>query len=359
MKAVKFLSVLCLNFFLCVAAAGDVFGQETEKKAATLGTPDIIPATDKPNKEGDQPSNEDPRQLNSVNNTQTNKERYRIGFQDTVEVQVFRHPELSQVVNVNPDGTISMPRIDKPIQAVCKTERELADAIAALYKENYLRNPFVNVRAVEQKSQSFAVIGAVEKPGSFYVNRRIRLLELLAFAGGPNEEAGTHLIVARTGSNSVCRSDDGSLANEDADIEVINYKLKDVKEAKVNLWMKPGDIVSVLDADIVYVVGNVNKAKTIQLKSPITLRQAIADAEGLKPAAKKSNIRIIRQKENGQEPEELVFNLKEIEEGKAKDPILQPNDIVAVSEDKTKSILNAIGKSLTQGLPSTVPFLIP
>lgn len=348
MRAVKIISGLCLHIFIAAGLTGNAFAQETENKTPE---PKVV-------KEDPLKTTVTEKDSNAVP-SQTPRERYRIGFQDTLQVEVVGFPKLSLVVNINPDGTIRLPKIDRAIPAVCKTERQLAGEIEALYRENYLRNPFVNVRAVEQKSQSFAVIGAVEKPGSFYVNRQIRLLELLAFAGGPNEDAGTHLIVARTGSTSVCRSEDPNSAQEDSDVEVMNYKLKDVKEAKVNLLMKPGDIVSVLDADIVYVVGNVYKPKTIKLKNAITLRQAIADAEGLKPAAKKSNIRVIRQRENGQEPEELVFNLKEIEEGKIKDPFLLPNDIVAVSEDKTKSILNAIGKSLTQGLPSTVPFLIP
>ena len=350
MRSVKFISALCLSIFLAMALPSFGQAQETENKPAEPKS--AVPGTVK-----------EPVQIKELSEAsdlaKLNQERYRIGYQDAIAIEVFRHPELSQVVNVNPDGTIRMPRIDQPILAVCQTERELADKIAALYKQNYLRDPFVNVRAVDQKSQSFAVIGAVEKPGSFFVNRRIRLLELLAYAGGQNDEAGTHLIVARTGSNSVCRSDNSEASSADAQIEVLNYKIKDVVEGKVDLMMKPGDIVSVLDAEVIYVTGNVQKPKTIKLKDPITLRQAIADAEGLKSNAKKNNIRILRQKDNGGEPEEIVFNLKEIEEGKVKDPFLQPNDIVAVSEDKTKTILNSIGKSLTQGLGSMLIYAVP
>ena len=62
-----------------------------------------------------------------------------------------------------------MPSIDAPIVAVCKTERELGEIVGSLLK-NYLQNPFVSARVIEQRSQPFAVIGAVEKPGSFYLN---------------------------------------------------------------------------------------------------------------------------------------------------------------------------------------------
>jgi polysaccharide biosynthesis/export protein len=281
-------------------------------------------------------------------------ERYRIGFQDTIEVTVYKHADFGGTFNVSPDGTIRLPRLDEPIVVVCKTERQLADEIAEKHK-TILKNPFVNVRAVEQRSQSFAVIGAVEKPGSFFLNRRIRLLELLSFAGGPDsEKAGTKLIVARTGSSSVCRQKgEETLANTDnADLILYQYKIRDVLEGKENLWMQPGDIVSVLDFDLVYVYGNVNKQGSVKLKQPLTLRQAIVEAEGFKPASKKDKIRILRQKADNTEWEEFTFDLKEIDAGKVKDPLLMPNDIVAVSEDKTKSILNSVTKSITGGLPS-------
>lgn len=348
MKAVNCFRILIIWVLVCLIQAPAVSAQDTR-------TPDEKPVEAKSEKmrEPDEVVSLTTRKSDDT----TNDERYRIGYQDTLEVQVFRHPELSGTVNVNPNGTIFLPRLDQPIIAVCKTERELADAIAASYRQNYLRDPFVNVRAVDQRSQAFAVIGAVEKPGSFYVNRRIRLLELLAFAGGPTDKAGMRVLIARTGSFSVCKTNDAALAEDDASIELIDFQLRDVMEAKSNLWMKPGDVVSVLEAEVVYVVGNVNEPQTIKLKEPITLTQAIAAAQGLKPATKKDNVRILRQKAGSPEREELVFDLKEIENRKTQDPVLQANDIVAVSEDKTKSIINGLVKALTGGA-SNIPYII-
>ena len=115
--------------------------------------------------------------------------------------------------------------------------------------------------------------------------------------------------------------------------------------------MQPGDIVSVLDADEVYVYGNVNKVGAVKMKEPITLTQAIVSAEGLKPTAK-SNLRILRQVEGSSDRKELVFDLKDIEKRKVQDPFLEPNDIVAVSEDSSKVILRGIMKTFQQGIPS-------
>lgn len=278
-------------------------------------------------------------------------ERYRIGFQDQLEIQVFRHPDLTQRVNVNTNGTISLFRLDEPIVAVCKTEQELSNDVAAAYEKDYLKNPQVRVIATEQRSRAFAVIGAVEKPGQYMISRRVRLLELLAQAGGPSKEAGTRVLVARTGSTSNCQLNESPEANLE-NASYIAYPLKDIIEGKENVVMRPGDIVSVLKADIVYVYGNVNKQGQIPIKEPLTLTQAIASAEGLKSASDKSSIRVLRQKPGSTERDELVFDLNKINKREVADPFLEPNDVVAVNTDKTKEIFQSIGRSLTNGIPS-------
>ena len=277
------------------------------------------------------------------------EERYRIGYQDRLSVQVFRHPELNQTVEVNPNGTITLFRLEEPVVAVCKTERELADDIAKAYQKDYLKNPEVNLVVAEQRSQSFAVIGAVTKPANYIINRRVRLLELLAFAGGPSKDAGSRLVVARTGSTANCKRGEGNTVDE---YSYTSFRLRDVLAAKENPEMKPGDVVSVLEADSVYVYGNVVKQGPVVFKEPITLMQAISSAEGVRPAAKKDKIRVFRQKAGSVDRDELIFDLDKIAKRAAPDPYLEASDIVAVSEDQAKGILQTIGRTLTGGLPS-------
>lgn len=276
-------------------------------------------------------------------------ERYRIGFQDTIEIQVFRHPELSIRQAVSPSGTIRLYRLDKPIVAACKTERELAAAIEDAYRVSYLKNPQVSVVVTEQKSQPISVIGAVEKAGSYYVGKKMHLLEILALAGGPNKEAGTRMLVARAGTNSNC----SEINQTDSDnMELFNFKIRDIQEGKKTLRMEPGDIVSVLSADYVYVYGNVIDPGQLTVREPITLTQAIASSKGLKPATDKGDVRILRQRTDSLERDEILVDLNAIEKGKAKDPYLEPNDIVAVSKDGSKAIVNGIVKTIQNGIPS-------
>jgi polysaccharide biosynthesis/export protein len=288
--------------------------------------------------------------------TTAKNERYRIGYQDILDVQFFRHPELNQRIPVNAKGTIVLYRLDRPVVALCKTEGELATEIANAYREKILKDPRVSVVVAEQKSQSVAVIGAVERPGNYFINRRVHLLEILAMAGGPSKESGTRLLVARTGSSSNCRENTDAAAGDQ--VAFVDFKLRDVQEGKQTYWMQAGDVVSVLDADVVYVYGNVNKQGAYRVREPLTLTQAIVSAEGLKPAAKKDNVRILRQKPGSIDREEFVFDLNAIDKGKVKDPYLEPSDIVAVSGDTTKSILFGIRDAIKTSIPAAI-YTIP
>ncbi len=284
----------------------------------------------------------------TVASTERDDDRYRIGFQDVLDVKVYKHANLNQRVSVNPNGTISLFRLDKPLVAVCKSETELAREIAAAYKAKFIRDPEVTVDVADQRSQSIGVMGAVGKPDYFFVKRRFHLLEMLALAGGPNKESGTRVIVSRTGSTSNCKQAD----DPDQEISVYSFRLRDIQEGKKTFWMQPGDLVSVLEADIIYVYGNVNEQGAYPIRETTTLTQALVTAKGMKSAAKKDKIRVLRQKGDGGEREELVFDLNQIDKGNIADPILQPNDIVAVSEDKAKAILYSFGKAVTNAVPN-------
>lgn len=283
--------------------------------------------------------------------------RYRIGVGDELDVQVFRHPELSQTVRVNELGVILMPRIDQPVQAACKTENELSVEIVEQYKK-YLRQPFVRVFVKEYKSQPVSVIGAVDKPGQFNVNRRMRLLEAVAVAGGPTDKAGSKIILARLGRADVCASPTTETQEQDLSKLLFSFDLNKTLQGgeTANPWMQPGDIVTVLETDQAFVVGNVKEPKAIDLKKPYTVMQAIAAAGGILPASKKKEIFLIRDDGNGNKVKTPI-NYDAISKSKAEDPLLKPNDIVEIPVDGAKAARNSVMRAITGGL-SNLPILI-
>lgn len=333
MKAEKFLAVFC---FVLISGL-QIFAQavETPKpvdpSAVDLSEADKTKAAATP----------------AVKNE--SEENYRIGFQDALEIRVAKHEDLTAKVRVSADGTILLPRLDEPVVAICKTELELKQEIETLYK-NYLKRPYVSVSVTEYRSQFVAVTGAVEKPGSLNLNRKVRLLELLSYAGGPDVEfAGAKVQVARLGSSTACRAD-GEASADDDKVDFYSYKLIEVQEGKVNPWIEPGDMVTVLVAEEAYVVGDVGKPTKVSLRETVTLTQAIAAAGGIGSEAKTSKIRIQRQQANSPVRTELIYDLKEINAQKISDPVLQANDIVEVPKNGVKAARNGILKALSGGL---------
>jgi polysaccharide export outer membrane protein len=274
---------------------------------------------------------------------------YRIGPGDVLDVRVFNRPQLSrEAVRVDNRGMIRMPMIESDIRAGCHTESELAAEVAALYLR-YQRHPHVDVFVKDYSSKPVAVIGAVEKPGQFQLQRRVRLLELLSLAGGPAERAGQRLLVAHSSEMSPCDSarnvSTGGFESYD-----LNNTLKAAAES--NPYVQSGDIITLPEAQQVFVVGNVFHPTSIPLKESITVSQAVAMAGGTMPDARKNNIRILRQSPNNTAKIEIIVDLNAISKRKADDVALQANDIVEVPTATGKRIFQSLLGAFVPGVSS-------
>ncbi len=275
-------------------------------------------------------------------------DRYRIGPEDVLDVRVFNRPQLSRdAVRVDNRGMIRMPMIEGEIKAACKTEGELAEEIAAGYKK-YLRNPQVDVFIKEFQSQPVAVMGAVNKAGQFRLQRRVRLLELLSFAGGPSEDAGGTVQIVHEAKSSVCDSLAQSNGPDDEPgMKLVSYALSDTTrgDEKANPFVQPGDIITIPEAEKAFVVGNVLRPGVVSLKDKPTISQAIAEAGGLMPDSKSDRIIISRQVP-GNPNTEIAVNLKKIKARLEDDVALQAGDIVDVPVAGGKRLIRTLFSSV-------------
>lgn len=284
---------------------------------------------------------------------------YRIGPNDVLDIRVFNKPMLSRDgLRVDARGVIRMPLIDGEIQAACRSEHELAKEIAKLYLK-YQRNPQVDVFVKEYNSQPAMVIGAVNTPGQFKLQRQVRLLELLALAGGPAERAGRNVHVIHAANSFVCGAAPEPPAEGQAEAANVSaYNLSDILrgDASANPLVRAGDVITLPNADQVYVVGNVIRPASLPLREPLTVTQAIASAGGVGPEAKKEKVRISRQPRAGGAKMEIVVDLNAIARKRAEDVLLEPNDIVEVPTagiNIFKQIVGTIAPTITR-LPTTV-----
>lgn len=108
---------------------------------------------------------------------------YRLAAGDKLRIEVYKDAQLSQSLQVRPDGKITLP-LAGDVVAAGRTSVELRDAIGTALKD-YITNPVVTVIVVEAAAQVVYVTGEVTKPGALpLMNGQMSVLQALAMAGG-------------------------------------------------------------------------------------------------------------------------------------------------------------------------------
>ncbi|MEV4783179.1 XrtA/PEP-CTERM system exopolysaccharide export protein [Burkholderia sp. LMU1-1-1.1] len=158
---------------------------------------------------------------------------YLIGPGDSISINVWRNPEVSQTVPVRPDGKITAPLVED-LPASGKTPSQLArDIEKALAR--YIQQPAVSVVVngfVGTYDQQIRVIGQAAKPQSLPYRRDMSLMDVLIAVGGVTEFAAGNRA-------SIVRKIDGKQ-------EKLPVRLSDlIKDGDIsaNVRMWPGDIL--------------------------------------------------------------------------------------------------------------------
>ena len=157
---------------------------------------------------------------------------YRIGPLDTVNIIVWRNPELSLVVPVRPDGKITTPLVDD-LEATGKTPTELErDIEKALTK--YIRDPVVTVVVtsfVGPTNEQIRVTGEATKPQILAYRKSMTLLDVMIAVGGLTDFADGN-------AATIYRVAEGG--------KLYSVRLRDLikrGDISANVEMRPGDIL--------------------------------------------------------------------------------------------------------------------
>ena len=124
---------------------------------------------------------------------------YRIGPDDTLDINVFQIAELTRTVHVDSTGKILLPLLGS-VQASGRTPDQLSTDIAAQLKKSYMNDPQVTVAVKEAQSQRVTVDGAVVQPGVYPLTGRTTLLQAVSLAKGPDPKLANirHVAIFRT-----------------------------------------------------------------------------------------------------------------------------------------------------------------
>ena len=115
---------------------------------------------------------------------------YRIGPGDSLEIFVWRNPDLTATVTVRPDGRITVPLIND-LEASGKTPTELARDIEKALAV-YVQDPLVTVVVtgfVGTFEQQVRVVAAAANPAAIPYRANMTLLDVIINVGGLSETA--------------------------------------------------------------------------------------------------------------------------------------------------------------------------
>lgn len=121
---------------------------------------------------------------------------YMLGPEDSVEVQVWKNPELSRTVIVRPDGKISLPLVGD-VQAAGQTPAQLTDAVAEKLKIYYREPAQVTVIVHQVNSYAIYVLGEVHQQGKHLVRSGTTFLQVISLVGGFTTFASRNKITLR------------------------------------------------------------------------------------------------------------------------------------------------------------------
>jgi polysaccharide export outer membrane protein len=272
-------------------------------------------------------------QLLSAAQINTDPSDYLLGSGDLIQVTVFESEELNAKVRVSSRGFITLPLLGQ-VDVKNMTARDAEVHIENLYREKYIKNPHVSVFVEEHFSQRITLIGQFKNPGTYDYLSKMRLMDVMALAGGLNEKASHTAQIRRMGKS-------GQSQTILIDLEKI------VKEGQneLNIEMNGGDMVFVPEAGMFFVDGAVRNPGVYHIKSRTKLVEALSVAGGLAPYAQTETVILVRHVEGG---ERKVLELK-MEDFEVQETPIEDRDLILVRSSSASKFFHGLG--MTIGIP--------
>jgi polysaccharide export outer membrane protein len=260
---------------------------------------------------------------------------YRIGAGDLLLVTTFLGPEQAQprTLRVQADGSIFIARFDiGTIQAAGLTPTELTRALTAAYQQ-YVPGGYVEARVEEYNAWMATLTGQIRRinadgPGTYPLEGRVTVSNFIYSHGGPDEQADL-------GDVRILREG----VQERVDVAAV------LSGAIADPPLFAGDIVYVPSIEQgssrMFIFGEVRNSGVYTYTEGISVLDAIAQAGGYTPTAKRDAVYISRPSSREVIPVNLDVTLGAGEPA----PRLEPGDFVVVpySPDRSQLIRDWVG----------------
>jgi protein involved in polysaccharide export with SLBB domain len=209
---------------------------------------------------------------------------YKVKAGDTISIQVLNHPEFSIAgTRVQNDNTISY--FFGPIVVTGKTISEIGKLVTKqLVEAKQLVSPIVSVSVAAREPMTVNIYGDVRNAGKVELRDGMRLLDVLALAGGlPSDRYEFYKLVVYRPSGPVV-------------VEVTKLYTGDSKQ---NIALESGDNIIIDEADpsetMVRVVGEVRSQSSVVIPRDGSILAVLNAAGGVTPTAALSQASIVRK----------------------------------------------------------------
>jgi protein involved in polysaccharide export with SLBB domain len=288
----------------------------------------------------------EPISENKANQTVTAEENL-IHQGDLIDVDVLGSVEYDWRGTLTPEGFLGFVNYsENPIYGLCRNEETVAADVAKSLGK-ILREPKVVVKILDRTKRPASVLyGAVKIPQRFRLNRPVFLNELIINSGGFTEKVSGDIqifrpknlnclseTIVKENSNEASENREKVIdVNQDTNSQYINIKISDLITGKkeANPRILSGDVITVQEAESVYVIGGVANPRQIPFRSEITVARAVASAGGLTKDAVAQNVTVFRRENKNTKVIEI--NLDKAKTDSSEDIVLQAYDIVEVAQ---------------------------
>jgi polysaccharide export outer membrane protein len=211
---------------------------------------------------------------------------YRLGPGDLLHITVSGYAEMMTDVRVSQTGNITYPFIGE-VRVTNLSTQDVEGIIAKKLSDGgFIRQPQVTVLVAEYQGQKISVMGQVEKPGQYPLTARVKLMDLLAEAGG---------------TVPATAADQATLLRKDGSKVLIDLQSLFDGDPAQNLAVSDGDTIYVPKAPQFYIYGEVQKPGMYRLERNMTVSRAISAGGGLTAKGSERRAMVKRRDANGKE----------------------------------------------------------
>lgn len=237
----------------------------------------------------------------------TTVSEYRVGAGDVLHVEVYGE-DFGGEFNVGSGGSIRFPYCDV-VDVGNDTVFEIEETLRTCLAAGYLNDPQVSVRVDQYRSRPVELLGAVGKPGIYYLQGgETTLRSVIGQAGGIQSEKTTGRVVVSRGS------------------ERFVFLQDEIQGPPGSLPLQKGDVISVEQGEVVYVGGEVEKPGAIGFIDGMTVTQALMKAGGPTGIARLRGAYLLRAEDR------IAVNLRRMLRGKDGDFVMLPGDRLVIQE---------------------------